>query len=208
MDQTKTGRFIAAMRKEAGYTQRQLADLLNISDKTVSKWETGNGLPEVSLMLPLCNTLHITVNELLSGERLTDADYKNKAEENIMKLMTEREYNKSRMFLTVMVGLISTVTFITLLLVVSLYTEVMSLPAKIILISIACTIFAVGIYLAMQGERTIGYYKCKHCEGTFVPTFMQYTMGPHIFTKRYLKCPHCNKKSYCKKVLSKDEDEK
>lgn len=53
MDQIKIGRFIAKMRKEESYTQRQLADILGISDKTVSKWETGNGLPDVSLMMPL-----------------------------------------------------------------------------------------------------------------------------------------------------------
>lgn len=75
MDQIKIGRFIAKMRKEESYTQRQLADILGISDKTVSKWETGNGLPDVSLMMPLCDSLHISVNELLSGERLTDSEY-------------------------------------------------------------------------------------------------------------------------------------
>lgn len=53
MDQLKIGKFIAEMRKEQSYTQRQLADILEISDKTISKWETGNGLPEVSLMMPL-----------------------------------------------------------------------------------------------------------------------------------------------------------
>ena len=57
-----------------------LADRLGISDKTVSKWERGAGLPDVSLMLPLCETLEISVNELLTGEKLTDADYKKKAE--------------------------------------------------------------------------------------------------------------------------------
>ena len=84
MDQIKIGQFIAQKRKAAGYTQRQLADILGISDKTVSKWECGNGMPEVSLMLPLCDALHINVNELLSGEDVTDANYKQKAEENMM----------------------------------------------------------------------------------------------------------------------------
>lgn len=90
MDQIKIGRFIAKMRKNQSYTQRQLADILGISDKTISKWETGSGLPEVSLMMPLCDALHINVNELLSGECLTDADYKKKAEENMMDLVKER----------------------------------------------------------------------------------------------------------------------
>ena len=89
MDQSKTGKFIAAMRREKSMTQRQLADLIGISDKTVSKWETGKGMPEVSLMLPLCELLEISVNELLSGERLTSDDYQKKAEENIMNLVKE-----------------------------------------------------------------------------------------------------------------------
>ena len=79
MDQIKTEKFIAAMRKEQKLTQRQLADILGISDKTVSKWECGNGMPEVSLMLPLCESLKINVNELLSGEKLTDDNYHQKA---------------------------------------------------------------------------------------------------------------------------------
>ena len=70
MDQAKTGRFIAARRKELGLTQRQLAEQLSISDKTVSKWECGGGLPEVGLMLPLCGALGVTVNELLAGRRV------------------------------------------------------------------------------------------------------------------------------------------
>ena len=65
MDQVRTGRFIAVRRKEKGLTQKQLAEKLGISDKTVSKWECGNGFPEISLLLPLCDELGITVNDLL-----------------------------------------------------------------------------------------------------------------------------------------------
>lgn len=91
MDQIKIGAFIAALRKEQGLTQRQLAEELNISDKTVSKWECGKGLPEVSLMLPLCQRLGISVNELLSGERLEQENYEKKAEENILNLMIDNK---------------------------------------------------------------------------------------------------------------------
>lgn len=90
MDQVKIGRFIAAMRKEKNLTQRQLADHLEISDKTVSKWECGNGLPEVGTMLPLCEALGISVNELLTGERVGPA-YQERAEENLVELCRERE---------------------------------------------------------------------------------------------------------------------
>lgn len=90
MDQVKIGKFIAAVRKERTLTQRQLGDLLDISDKTVSKWECGNGMPEVSLLMPLCDALEISVNELLSGERLSAA-YQEKAEENLVMLFGETE---------------------------------------------------------------------------------------------------------------------
>lgn len=204
MDQIQIGKFIAEERKRKNYTQRQLADILQISDKTVSKWERGNGFPEISLLLPLCEELEITVNELLSGERLSEVDYKKKAEEHMVNFIQEKEENKKKMHLTAMVGGIAGVSFITILMVVVFYTEVISLPVKIILMVIACGIYGVGLYVAMQGERTIGYYKCKHCEELFVPSFAAYTMGVHLFTTRRLKCPHCGKKSMCKKVFSKE----
>lgn len=86
MDQQKIGAFIATRRKQKGWSQKQLAEALNISDKTISKWETGRGLPEVSCMLPLCHLLNINVNELLSGEILPQQAYYQKAEENILHL--------------------------------------------------------------------------------------------------------------------------
>ena len=94
MDQARVGRFIAACRRERGLTQRQLAEQLLVSDKTISKWETGRGLPEVSLMLPLCVALGITVNDLLSGERVGEGDYRKKAEENMMELVRENAQNR------------------------------------------------------------------------------------------------------------------
>ena len=111
MDQIKIGKFIAEERKNKKYTQRQLADILGISDKTISKWETGNGFPEISLLLPLCEELQISVNELLSGERLSDTDYKQKAEENMVSFIKEKEENKKKMQMTFMVGGIATVSF-------------------------------------------------------------------------------------------------
>lgn len=163
VDQVKIGRFITEQRKQKNYTQRQLADILEISDKTVSKWECGNGFPEVSLLLPLCKELEISVNELLSGERLSEVDYKQKAEENMVNFIQEKEANKKRMQLTILIGIIATISFITFILIVVMYTDVMSIPVKIILVAIACLIFIIGMYAAMQGERTIGYYQCKEC---------------------------------------------
>ena len=204
MNQILIGRFIASERKKKGYTQRQLSEKLGISDKTISKWECGNGFPEVSLLLPLCNELDITVNELLSGQRVSEEDYRKKAEENMVNMIREKEENKKKLTLTVIIGIISGVTFITLLLVVCMYSDVMSLPAKIILLVIGCGIYGVGLVVAMEGDRRIGYFKCKKCEDLFVPTVMAYNFGMHIMSTRYLKCPHCGKKSWCKKVMSKE----
>lgn len=94
MNQDKIGRFIAEMRRQHNLTQREFADALDISDKTVSKWECGNGMPELSLMKPVCEILEINLNELFSGEKLTDADYKKKAEENMLNLIKKAETTK------------------------------------------------------------------------------------------------------------------
>ncbi|MDE6742971.1 MAG: helix-turn-helix domain-containing protein [Lachnospiraceae bacterium] len=204
MDLLLIGKFIAEERKRKGYTQKQLSEKLGISDKTISKWECGNGFPEISLLLPLCNELDITVNELLSGQRVSEEDYQKKAEENMVNMIREKEENKTKFALTITIGVISTVSFITLLLIVCTYTDVIALPVKVVLIAIACAIFAVGIAVAMEGERKIGFYKCRKCNELFIPSFAAYTFGMHIVTTRYLKCPHCGAKSWCKKVMSKE----
>lgn len=91
MNQEKIGEFIADMRKKQGMSQKQLADEVGVTDKSVSKWETGKSLPEISKMESLCEVLHININELLSGERLPEAAYSKKAEENMLSLIHESE---------------------------------------------------------------------------------------------------------------------
>ena len=204
MDQVKIGKFLSEERKAKGYTQKQLSELLGISDKTISKWECGNGFPEASLLLPLCSKLEITVNELLVGERISQQNYKKKAEENMVNMIREKEENKQKILLTTIIGVISTITFLTLLLVVCFYTDVIILPIKIVLMMIAISVFGVGLYVAMWGDRKIGYFKCRNCNELFTPTFMQYTMGMHIVSTRYLKCPHCKTRTWCKKVMTKE----
>ena len=92
MDQKKTGAFIAQCRKEKNLTQMQLAELLEITNQAVSKWENGRGMPDVSLLQPLCNALDISLNELFSGEHISAEEYKGKAEENISNLFKEKQF--------------------------------------------------------------------------------------------------------------------
>lgn len=98
MEQVKIGKFIAQCRKNKNMTQAELAEKLNITDRAISKWETGKGMPDSSIMLELCNELDITVNELLSGEMIEMNNYDKKAEENLLKLNKSNE-NKNKILL-------------------------------------------------------------------------------------------------------------
>lgn len=200
MDQSKIGKFIAQVRKEQSFTQRQLADMLGISDKTVSKWETGNGLPEVSLMMPLCELLHINVNELLSGERLDDSNYKKKAEENMMDFVREREESKKKIILSGIVCALTVLSGVTLTLLAG-YLE-MEVWLRILLIVIACIVVVGGIGVAVALDIDAGTFECEKCGTRFTPTPAAYIAGPHTITRRKLKCPSCGEVSYCKKRLS------
>lgn len=96
MNQTEIGKFIAKCRKEKKLTQAQLAEKLNITDRAVSKWETGKSMPDSSIMLELCEILGITVNELLSGEEIDMESYEKKADENLISLKRKDENNMTR----------------------------------------------------------------------------------------------------------------
>ena len=200
MDQIKIGKFISQMRKEQSYTQRQLADVLGISDKTISKWETGKGLPEVSLMVPLCDALCINVNELLSGECLTDFEYKKKAEENMMNLVKEREESKKKIILSVMECIFTILSGTTLIVIAGILE--MSSWLRILLIAIASIVIAGGIGVAAALDMSAGTFECRKCGTRFVPTTGAYIAGPHTITTRRLKCPNCGKISYCKRRLT------
>lgn len=109
MNQVEIGRLIAELRKQENLTQIELADCLNISNKTISKWECGKGMPELSLMLPLCEVLGISLNELFAGVKLTDADYKKKVEDNIMKIIEDANKVKKNIVGGKVVGTVSNI---------------------------------------------------------------------------------------------------
>ena len=203
MDQVQIGQFIKAIRKEKNLTQREVAERLNISEKTVSKWETGNGLPEVGLMLPLCELLEISVNELLSGERLDEKRYFEKAEQNMMSLMEEKAEAKKKIIIAVIIVVITLLAGLTIILLACLLE--MELWLRIVLGVVGAVSILTGIALACVLERDAGVFECKHCGERFVPTMTAYLFAPHTPTTRRLKCPKCGKKSYCKKRLGKSE---
>ena len=201
MDQIKIGKFIAEERKAKKYTQRELADKLSISDKTISKWERGNGFPEVSLLLPLCNELEITVNELLSGERLQEMDYKKKAEENMVNLVKEAQESKKKIIMSAMVAFLVIVAAIPLFVVAGMFE--MQVWTRVLLMGIGFVIMVMGITIACVLDREAGAFECPECKERFVPDMKSYVMGPHTFTKRKLTCPKCGCTKYCKHVLTR-----
>ena len=201
MDQIKIGKFLADERKRKGYTQKQLSEKLEISDKTISKWERGNGFPEVSLLLPLCNELEITVNELLSGERLQAMDYKKKAEENMVNLVKEAQESKKKIIMSAMVSVLVIVAAVPLFVVAGMFE--MQVWTRVLLMGIGFVIMVMGIAIACVLDREAGAFECPECNNRFVPDMKSYIMGPHTITKRKLVCPYCGAHKYCKKVLTK-----
>ena len=201
MDQIAIGKFIAEERKRKGYTQKQLSEKLEISDKTVSKWERGNGFPEVSLLLPLCKELDITVNELLSGERVSLEDYQRKAEENMVNLVKEAQESSKKIILSAVVALLVVVAAVPLF-VLSGALE-MDTWLRCVLIAIGFVVLFLGIAVACVLDREAGAFECPECKTRFVPDMKAYVMGPHTITKRKLTCPHCGAHKYCRKVLTK-----
>lgn len=199
MNQVKIGKFIAETRRGLNLTQRQLADRLSVSDKTVSKWECGKGLPEVSLMLPLCDALSITVNDLLSGERVAAADYRASAEQNMIHLLRERRENRTFLAVSAICGALSVIAGGALV-ALAAFADLPA-AARIVLIVFAVAVAAVGIGGAAVLDRRAGHFECPHCKNLFVPTMKEYVRGAHTFTKRRLRCPACGKTGMCRHTL-------
>ena len=151
------GEFIQQLRKEKDMTQKELAEIIGMSDKTISKWESGNSLPDTSVLVSLCEALDISVNELLSCERISPEDYSKKAEENIMTLMKENEENKKVDLLTKIIGIVLLVVGIFWFLVSNEYGYAGLTEYPLYFIDIHDMIFIVlfeaGIIL-ISGERS------------------------------------------------------
>lgn len=206
IDMIKIGKFISSCRKEKGLTQAQLAEKFGITDRAVSKWETGKSVPDASIMLELCEQLGINVNELLSGEKLDMTNYNQQAEKNLLDLK-EKEEKASRNMLTmeVVIGFISTTAFLALLLF-GVFAPGLSQVWRIVPCAIGAVIFAVSMHVCIKIEQTAGYYECPHCKHTFVPTLKQTYLAQHMGRTRKMVCPHCRKKGWCKKTLTKNEE--
>ena len=200
MDQIKIGKFIAECRKKNNLTQMQLAEKLNITDRAISKWENGKTMPDSSIMLDLCNELKISVNELLSGEMIS-MESKNEKQEQILLDMAKQIEQKNRIIWTSM-WVIMGVSMIAL--IVGLFIVAFMIPegvGQLITILGICVVFLLPCFYALKLEVSVGSYKCKNCGYEIVPTYSEALWAMHRGTTRHLKCPKCNKRTWCKKII-------
>lgn len=206
MDSIKIGKFIAEKRKAKNLTQLQLAERLYVTDRAVSKWECGRSLPDSSIMLELCKALDISVNELLTGEELEMETYNKQAEENLIQMIKEKEESDKRLLnLEIVLGITGTLFLLVMMFTGILGYQYLGLPlwAMILMMVVGFIVFMVAILFCVLIEQKAGYYECKECHQTFVPTYLQVLFAPHVNRTRYMKCPHCGKRAYQKKVISK-----
>ena len=206
MDQIKIGRFIAERRKLAGLTQLQLAERLSITDRAVSKWETGRSLPDYSVLPTLCEVLDISINELLCGEKITMENNNQKQEQLLLDMTKELQQKNKTIWKTMWI--IMGVSIVGL--IACLFAAAFLIPEgpwQLVVIVASAVVFLIPCFFALKLEVSVGYYKCKHCGHEIVPTYKEALNAMHMGTTRYLKCPNCNKKSWCKKVVKGVKDE-
>ena len=202
MDQLKIGKFIAECRKKANLTQMQLAEKLGITDKAVSKWERGIAMPDTSIMLELCDILSISVNELLSGEKISMENNNQKNEQLLFDMAKELEQKNKTVWKSMWVIMIISMTalFSGILIAAFLIPEGIW---QLITILGSCVVFLIPCLYALKLEVSVGAYKCKNCGCEIVPTYKEAMNAMHMGFTRYLKCPNCNKRTWCKKVIKK-----
>ena len=203
MDQVKIGRFIAQRRKAQGLTQLQLAEKLNITDRAVSKWETGKALPDTSIMLELCRLLEITVNDLLCGEIVTMENYNKELENNLLEMIKQKEQADKRLLtLEIVMGIVCILPLLAATVVAM--TVPMEESAAAIMVGASLIPLLIATPFALKIEQTAGYYHCRKCGHKHVPTFNSVLWAMHMGRTRLMKCPQCGKWSWQKKVLKKD----
>ena len=202
MDQLKIGRFIAGCRKQKDLTQMQLSEKLGITDKAISKWERGIAMPDTSIMLELCDILSISVNELLSGEKISMENNNQKNEQLLLDMAKELERKNKTIWSSMWAIMIVSMTalFAGILIAAFLIPEGIW---QFVTILGTCIVFLIPCFYALKLEVSVGAYKCKNCGCEIVPTYKEAMNAMHMGFTRYLKCPNCNKRTWCKKVIKK-----
>ena len=202
MNQIKIGEFISSQRKMKNLTQAALAEKLGITDRAVSKWERGKGLPDVSIMLDLCEIFGITVNELLSGEEISMENSNQKNEQLLLDMAKELEQKNKTIWSSMWAIMIVSMTALFAGIMISAFLIPEGVWQLVTILGI-CIVFLVPCFYALKLEVSVGAYKCKECGHEIVPTYSEALWAMHRGFTRHLMCPKCNKRTWCKKILKK-----
>ena len=201
MDQLKIGKFISECRKQKNLTQMQLSEKLGITDKAISKWERGIAMPDSSIMLELCEILGISVNELLSGEKI-DMENNQNNEQLLLDMAKEIEKKNKTIWSSMWALMIVSMTALFSGILIAAFVMPEGIWQLVTIIGITI-LFLIPCLYALKLEVSVGAYKCKNCGYEIVPTYKQALMAMHKGTTRYLTCPNCNKRGWCKKIIKK-----
>ena len=199
MDQIKIGKFIAECRKKQNLTQAQLAEKLDITDRAISKWETGKAMPDSDIMLDLCDILGIKVNELLCGEMI-EIEHKDEQLNELIFQMAKNEerYHKRLLHSAYVIIATSLTALICLMSLISLLIPECGFQDFLIIVSVI--LFIIPCMIALKFKAETGYYECKNCQHMFVPNYKEIAVLMQTPTRRLLKCTKCGKWTWCKKI--------
>ena len=202
MDQIKIGKFIAECRKKQNLTQAQLAEKLDITDRAISKWETGKAMPDSDIMLDLCDILGIKVNELLCGEMI-EIEHKDEQLNELIFQMAKNEerYHKRLLHSAYVIIATSLTALICLMSLISLLIPECGFQDFLIIVSVI--LFIIPCMIALKFKAETGYYECKNCQHMFVPNYKEIALLMQTPTKRLLKCTKCGKWTWCKKLAKR-----
>ena len=203
MDYNKIGNFIISQRKAKNLTQAKLAEKLFVSEKTVSKWENGKSIPDANSLLKMSEIFEISINELLNGEMLQAENYTKKAEQKLIELQKQKQQSDKRLlFSEIIIAVASTVLYLMVVIACSYAITINIVVVPVIFICIATILFVFAMLYCLYLEQTVGYYVCTNCNHKYTPTFKQVLFATHCNRSRRLKCPHCHKRCWHKKVVS------
>ena len=203
MDQIKIGSFIAQCRKKQNLTQVQLAEKMDVTDRAVSKWETGKSMPDSAIMLELCEILKITVNDLLSGEVVTMEHYDKQLESNLLEMVKQKEEADKRLLkIEIVLGIIAALPLIAAVIIALLVP--MEEWKAVVLVGLGLIPLLIAMPFAIRIEQKAGFYECRKCGHRYVPKYAKVFFAMHVNRTRFLRCPQCGKVSWQKKVINKE----
>lgn len=202
MDQIKIGKFISLKRREKNITQCELAEMLGISDRAISKWENGVCMPDVSNIPKLCNILGITINDLFSGYVVDMKEIDKQMENNLLELAKQKEEADKKLLRTETFMTLVTIVFYFALVLMASFIDIPDILRILIIVPATIIVFLVCL-LAIRIEQVAGYYECPDCNYKYIPSYKSVLMATHVGRTRKMVCPKCKNKSWQKKITTK-----